>query len=186
MISFQELLGGVVRNISYWSNYVSRKTSIEKEDAYQELLLVAWEEYCRKGKQGKPITRYYMQKRLTYAAGRIIQKFYRLRNVQRLIFSYIDEEFIDPSYQDDQVKEYVSLVIEELIRISSHEPRTIKLISLLKDGYKNCEIAKKLKIGENTVSLAISRKIKKRVKEIVSEQSMGFIYTGEKYVEIYR
>ena len=190
-MNFNELMKGITKNVDYWAWKISSETSIEKEDAYQDLLIIVWKEYCSRVSKGKITTRYFMQKRLNYAYMRILRSFY---HSVASITSLFDEDYrevediIDERFEKGRIKEWFNLVSDYVLLDNEAVEERVKLIfSMLKQGYKNSEIAKSLGIKQNTLSLLITRKIKKPLKEELEKYPFSNKdgACNNDYVEIY-
>ena len=190
-MNFNELMKGITKNVDYWAWKVSSKTKIEKEDAYQDLLIIVWKEYCSRVSKGKTITKYFMQKRLYYAYIRMVRNFYHSVASITSLFNedYREvEDIIDERFEKGRIKEWFNLVSDYVLLDNESVEERVKLIfSILKEGYKNSEIAKSLGIKQNTLSLLITRKIKKPLKEELEKYpfSNKDDVCNNDYVEIY-
>ena len=184
MKNFDELMKAVTKNVDYWAWYVSSKTSLEKEDVYQELLLIIWGEHCSRIKKGKPTTKYFMQKRLYYASIRIMEKFYH--SIESVTCSLENEELnniIDHRAENDKIKEWFGSISESL---NKEADKRVKIIfSMLRQGFRNFEIAESMGVKQNTLSLIITRKIKKPLKEKMEENPFLDRVTHSEFVEVY-
>jgi len=159
-----QLLEGVIKNVDYWSSYVSRKTSIEKDDAYQELLLIIWKEYCKREKAGKPITRYFLQKRLMYGASRIILRFYK--DIESITYTIEGKDFIDQRTNSVFRIIWLNCILDQLMdKYKNTDPRAYKILSMFREGFRNVEISEETGIPQNTLSLILTRKVKEPLKE---------------------
>ncbi len=192
MKSFKELMTAVTKNVDYWAWYVSSKTSLEKEDIYQELLLIIWKEYCSRIEKGKPTTKYFMQKRLYYASIRMMRNFYHsmasiTSQLPSLNYTHYEtkDDIMDERIENSKIKEWLSSVFDDLSNTMLKDSRVKMIFSMLRQGYKNFEIAKALDMKENTLSLIITRNIKKPLKEIVEENPFLDVVNCSEYVEVY-
>jgi len=169
------LIQRVSKNISYWSSYVSRKTSLEKEDIYQELTIILWKQYCKNKQNEKEITVYYMQKRLEYGSYRIINRFYTKYNETS---EYVEDLYYEVHEREIFKSRYVKEIFEQLSENleKDQEFKALDILVMILEGKRNKEISQELDIKPNTLSLYIKRKIKDNLKEIV--MSKGEIYVN--------
>ncbi|HJX50134.1 MAG TPA: hypothetical protein VJ438_01595 [Candidatus Nanoarchaeia archaeon] len=207
-----DLYEGILNTISYWARWVSLRCGIEKNDASQELLLLIWGEFQNRLKNNDPMTLYGMQTRVNWAAHRLVRMFYkktRIKNrtipVREIPMSYITrvndlqydnsdfsgEEIFSDSYPTStaslrEERELVELgkeVIESVKKDLKHKrPREYKILEKLSSGYRNCEIARQMKIKENNFSLILIRDIRPLLKERAVEY--GFPISEKSFITI--
>jgi len=171
-MNWEELMSSTTKNVEYWASYVSRRTSLDKEDVGQDLLIIIWREYCRRSAAGKPVTRYFLQERLRYAALRTMTQFYAKKSVQKLeLFILEGFETIDDRWEDSERRKAVNEALDELVAEyhAKGEERTCLIIELVRVGTKNKDIAEFLEIGEGNLSVLIRRKIKNPLEEKLCE-----------------
>ena len=170
-MEWSKLLKSVSRNISYWSYYVCKHSTVEKEDANQELIIILWKQYCTNKEKNKKTTTYYMQKRLEYGAYRIIQN-------SRLEYeeSEYDDELCYNPFHGKLGRElfhsnYVNDIFIQLKRelLEDKEFKALDILIMILEGKKNKEISEIMDMKANTFSLYVKRKIKDSIKEIVGE-----------------
>ena len=185
MKSFEELMGKITKNVEYWSWWVSSRTRIEKEDAYQELLLIVWKEYCSRVSSGRPITKYFMQKRLHYASIRVVRNFYH--SMASLTFAQLGEniEVVDERVEDNRRKEWINFIFDNLLKEKITDKRVKIIFCMLRQGYRNCEIAEIMNIKQNTLSIIITRKIKKAIEEEIEESPFSDIVYRNTFLGVY-
>jgi hypothetical protein len=80
--SFIELLELASNSIEYWAGYISRSTTIEKDDARQDLLFYVYCEWAgiepngkKKKKPRKILTKYFIQKHIHYRSKNILRDY---------------------------------------------------------------------------------------------------------------
>ncbi|KKN02388.1 hypothetical protein LCGC14_1118110, partial [marine sediment metagenome] len=166
-----ELYKQIVRNLDYWGSYISMRTSLEKEDVVQDLLIIIWETYCDKKKRRKDITKGYAQYRLNYAASRILKSFFS-NNETRLNKVPIEEEllyedlpyFLRPAFIRDKIK---STIKEEYIN-SSKRGKYMKVLDLLLEGRNRKETAKEIGCSIGSVSVIVNEKIMPILRKVLN------------------
>jgi len=162
-LTWEQLLEGVIKNIDYASSYTSRRTSLEKEDVYNDILLIVWENYCR---HKEKVTIYGMQKRIIWASNRIIKNFYRLKskaNTNKVSLEDVSElETHSLSDRELLAKEIVDSVKKDLKELKE---KYYKILNFLSLGYRNKDISDEMNISQKNISVIISRHIKPRLKE---------------------
>ncbi len=169
-MSWDELVTYLLRNIDYWGWYVSQKTSIEKDDAMQELLITVWKQYCNNEKKGKKITVYYMQKRLQWGASRIIKEFYN-----NLVNSWeLGEDVVDPRSERDFFSEWTNSLFDKLKDNlkADKEFKALDILMFMLEGNSQKDIAEELDLTQKHLSVYISRKIKLNLKSILEKDGV--------------
>lgn len=168
-MEWNDLIVRVSANIHYWSYYVSRKSPLEKDDAYQELTIILWKQYCSNQEKNKKITVYYMQKRLEYGAFRLIKKAYSSFPETS---EFNDEVYYENRERDLFYSNFVNEIFDEVKNIlrNDKEIKALDILIMILEGKKNKEIAEEMDIKANTLSLYIKRKIKSQLKKIVEKQ----------------
>jgi len=139
------------------------RTSIEKEDVAQELLLVIWEAYCDRKKRRKDITKGYAQFRLNYAASRMLTNFFS-NNETRLHKVPIEEDllyedvpyFLRPTF----IKKKMKSAVRSIYINSSKREKYMRVLDLLLEGKNRKETAKEIGCSIGSVSVIVNGKIR--------------------------
>lgn len=175
-MDWNSLTEHVSKNVSYWASYVSRKSVLEKDDVYQELLIILWKQYCSNNDKGKESTVYYMQRRLEYGAYRIMKKSYSEYNETS---EYIDEVYYDVKEKELFYSNYVNEIFEELktLLLNDEDFKALDILVMILEGKRNKEISGELNIKASTLSIYIKRKIKSQLKNIVESQEVTYAYS---------
>jgi hypothetical protein len=163
--SWEELHKAIIKNISYWGWYISKKTSIEVDEAKQQLLVKIWESFSKKSLNGKPVTKYLMQKLLGWYSSRIIHNFYRKKQIMNVhSLESLDEMGVQIPYIDKNEELLaVSRVMNEVGNIFKANVKMEKVLAIfdrLREGKRNVDIARELKISDSYVFTMKERYIK--------------------------
>jgi len=160
MKTFNEVVREVGDNLEYWSEYVSRRCELEKDDVFQELLIAIWNDYCKRNK----ITKYFMQKRIQFAAYRTLLNYFS-SNEANLSKVRIDESF---DFEDVKLSlrikrlEESEIILELKFKLSEKSRITQMVFEYLLSGMSTRKIARELKTSHSNVY-----KKKKEIKSIL-------------------
>ena len=163
-MNWNELYSEIMPNVDFWANYLSTRTALEKEDCSQQLLLAAWEIYCKKeGAVNKPFIQYMLK----YASNRIFYLYFKdsETKLNALSIEVVEEEEIlhrDVEYylESDYIRmEFIDIIEKEYAGFLKQSYYLNVLESLLK-GKKTEEIAKEVNNTYNSVKYTINSKIK--------------------------
>lgn len=180
-MDFFKLYDQVKKNVEYWSRNIMINTNhgIDKDDAFQELIIIIFNEWSKKEK----VTKYYIQRRLYYANLRILRNFY-LNNETKLNPIYIEtlktqsddgEEYDYEIFNEDEIEQLLDKleldgIFEELIyKLGSEGLRAKAILEMLIAGMSLNEIARELKMKKSNVYRIKEQKIKKTLKILMNK-----------------
>ena len=158
---FEQYLLKVQKDIHYWAHYVGRITGNDPEDIQQELLIMVWEVYCKKGDETK---RVFIQQRLQWEAKRLIRE--NIKKKKR----YTEEEISD-SIQDQRYSTEEGFILGESIKsienhlIKFNKTGMLKIFNMMMEGFSPAEISNNLGIALTTVSVNKNKIL--RIAEVV-------------------
>jgi len=162
MKTFNEVVREVGVNLEYWSEYVSRRCGLEKDDIFQELLIAIWNEYCKRSK----VTKYFIQKKLQFAVYRILENYFS-SNEANLSKIRIDESFdfedVRLSFNVKKLEED-QILLELRFKLSEKNRITQMVFECLLSGMSIRKIAQKLKTTHSNVY-----KKKKEIKSVLEK-----------------
>ena len=159
------------KNVLYWSSYVARRISLEKEDVFQELLVAIWEEFNR-----KKVNKYYIKKRLYYAVLTILRRYFK-SDEKKLNKLYIDNFDFNVEINDEMFEyDYFEIVDEystikndinyirnciEIVKNSFEDfSRERIILDMMCDQHSYSKISKRLEISKSRVRQLKDEKIK--------------------------
>jgi len=162
MKTFNELAREVSINLEYYSDYVSKRSPLEKDDVFQELIIAIWNEYCKRSE----MTKYFTQKKIQFAAYRTLKNYFS-SNEANLSKVRIDENFdfedIRISFDFEKLEED-QIVLELRFKLGERSRITQIVFEYLLSGMSIRRIAEELKISHSSVY-----KKKKEIKSILQK-----------------
>ncbi len=179
-MEFFQIYEMVKKNISYWANSIQINTNfgVDRDDAYQELLIAVFKMWSKKEK----LTKFFVQKRLYYANIRILRKYY-ISNQANLNLLYIEVlqteedntcqyELLDDKYDDNAVLNKIETnnILDKLVyKLGGEGSRANKIAKLIMQSMSVRDIAGELGMKRSNVSKIKQEKIKKTLQSIMNK-----------------
>lgn len=169
-MGFKDLMEKTMKDIEYWAWYISTNSNIQKDDAKQEFLILIWRLCCKR----KEVKVSYIQKRLKYHSHLILKNYYRkTESFEDLYDPFVLAVMYIPDIRFDVLDSMFKkeLIGEFLRRLSDYNDKAYTVATCILKNQTRKEIAKKMKLEENTISIIFTRKILPILKEVYNEYS---------------
>ena len=179
-MEFFKIYEMVKKNISYWANSIQINTNfgVDRDDAYQELLIAVFKMWSKKEK----LTKFFVQKRLYYANIKILRKYY-ISNQANLNPLYIEVlqveegstchyELFDDKHDDNTVLNKIEInnILEKSVyKLGGEGSRANIILKMIMYGMSIRDIATELGMKRSNVSKIKQEKIKKTLQLIIDK-----------------